>query len=106
MAAGHLKAGVTPAQAVADLNLVGSWLEKTYPKTDAQMSFALARPSLAGDLLGPPVRGFLVGLMVLAGMIFLAACANLFGLFSARAARLLRQGARRLAAGARRPRKP
>ena len=42
---GHLKAGVTPAQANADLNSVGSYLEKTYPKEDSQMSFALARPS-------------------------------------------------------------
>ena len=29
---GHLKAGVTPEQAAADLNSIGSWLEKNYPK--------------------------------------------------------------------------
>jgi hypothetical protein len=29
MVLGHLKAGVTPAQAVADLNSIGSYLEKT-----------------------------------------------------------------------------
>ena len=29
---GHLKAGVTPEQAVADLNSIGSDLEKSYPK--------------------------------------------------------------------------
>ena len=34
MVLGHLKAGVTPAQAVADLNSVGAYLEKTYPKDD------------------------------------------------------------------------
>ena len=33
---GHLKPGVTPAQAIADLNSIGSYLEKTYPKDDAQ----------------------------------------------------------------------
>ena len=104
MAAGHLKAGVTPAQAVADLNLVGSWLEKTYPKTDAQMSFALARPSLAGDMLGPPVKGFLTGLMLLAGLILLAACANLGSLFAARAADRSREVALRLALGSSRRR--
>ena len=42
---GHLKTGVTPAQAVADLNSVGSYLEKTYPKEDdGDMNFSLARP--------------------------------------------------------------
>jgi predicted permease len=104
MAVGHLKAGVTPAQAIADLNLVGSWLEKTYPKTDAQMSFTLARPSLAGDMLGPPVRGFLTGLMLLAGLILLAACANLGSLFAARAADRSREIALRLALGSSRRR--
>jgi len=33
MVFGHMKAGVTPAQAIGDLNSVGSYLEKTYPKT-------------------------------------------------------------------------
>ena len=32
MVMGHLKAGVTPEQAAADLNSIGSYLEKTYPK--------------------------------------------------------------------------
>ena len=34
MVLGHLKPGVTPAQAVADLNSVGAYLEKTYPKDE------------------------------------------------------------------------
>ena len=104
MALGHLKPGVTPAQAVADLNRIGSWLEKTYPKTDAHMSFTLARPSLVGDMLGPLVKGFLTGLMLLAGLILLAACANLGGLFAARAADRSREVALRLALGSSRRR--
>jgi MacB-like protein len=83
MVLGHLKAGVTPAQAIADLNSVGSYLEKTYPKTDANMTFSLARPSLIGDALGPAVKGFMTGMMLLAGLILLAACANLGSLFAA-----------------------
>jgi len=75
MVFGHLKTGVTPAQAVADLNSVGADLEKTYPKDDAQMTFPLTRPGLAGDWLGGPLRAFLAGLMLLAGLILLAACA-------------------------------
>jgi len=104
MAFGHLKPGVTPAQAIADLNSVGAWLEKTYPKTDAHMTFTLARPSLAGDLLGPPVKGFVAALTLLSAMILLAACANLGSLFAARAADRSREIALRLALGSSRRR--
>src|SRR5260370_8687349 len=82
----HLKAGVTPAQAIADLNSIGSYLETTYPKDDSHMTFSLARPGLLGDVLGRPARAFMTGLMLLAGLILLAACANLGGLFAARPA--------------------
>src|ERR1700680_1323426 len=41
MVLGHLKAAVTPSQAVADLNSIGSYLEKTYPKDDGTTSFFL-----------------------------------------------------------------
>ena len=100
MVLGHLKAGVTPSQAVADLNSIGSYLEKTYPKDDGQMTFSLTRPGLAGDWLGRPLRAFLMGLMLLAGLILLAACANLGSLFAARAADRSREVALRLALGA------
>ena len=100
MVLGHLKAGVTPAQAVADLNSIGSYLEKTYPKDDGHMSFSLTRPGLTGDWLGRPLRAFLTGLMLLAGLILLAACANLGSLFAARAADRSRELAVRLALGA------
>jgi predicted permease len=104
MVLGHLKAEVTPAQAVADLNSVGSYLERTYPKDDAYMTYSLARPGLAGSLLGPPVRGFMTGMMLLAGLILLAACANLGSLFAARAADRSREIALRLALGSSRKR--
>jgi len=104
MVLGHLKAGVTPAQAVADLNSTGSYLEKTYPKDDGNMTFSLTRPYLAGDWLGGPVREFLAGLMLLAGLILLAACANLGSLFAARAADRSREVALRLALGSSRRR--
>jgi predicted permease len=101
---GHLKPGVTVGQAIADLNAIGADLEKTYPKEDAQMFFALARPGLYGDYLGPVVQAFLLGLMVLAGLILVAACANLGSLFAARAADRSREVALRLALGASRSR--
>lgn len=99
MVLGHLKPGVTPAQAVADLNSIGSYLEKTYPKDDGQMTFSLVRPGLTGNWLGGPLRAFLTGLMLLAGLILLAACANLGSLFAARAVDRSREVAVRLALG-------
>ncbi len=104
MVMGHLKAGVTPAQAVADLNSIGSYLEKNYPVVDGEMTFSLARPGLYGDYLGRPVRAFVTALMLLAGLILLAACANLGSLFAARAADRSREVALRLALGSSRNR--
>jgi predicted permease len=104
MTMGHLKAGVTPAQAIDDLNSIGSNLAKTYPKEDSEVHFSLARPSLYGDFLGRPVREFLTGLMLLSGLILLAACANLGSLFAARAADRSREVALRLALGSSRQR--
>jgi len=97
---GHLKAGVTSAQAVADLNSIGSDLEKSYPKEDGQMSFALEHAGLPGGGFNVAIQAFLAGLMLLAGLILLAACANLGSLFAARAADRSREVALRLALGA------
>src|ERR1017187_3328391 len=94
LALGHLKAGVTPTQAIADLNSIGSYLEKTYPKVDGHVNFGLSRPSLFGDFLGRRGRAFVTGL------ILAAACANLGSLFAARAADRTREVALRLALGA------
>ena len=104
LALGHLKAGVTPAQAISDLNSIGSYLEKTYPKEYNQVRFSLSRPSLYDESLGSRVEAFLTGLMLLAGLILLAASANLGGLFAARAADRSREVALRLALGAKRGR--
>jgi predicted permease len=99
---GHLKAGVTPTQAVADLKAVGAYLEKTYPKEFAQKSFSLGHEGLSS--FGRAMRAFMTGLMLLAGLILLAACANLGSLFAARAADRSREVALRLALGASRMR--
>src|SRR6202012_2912940 len=56
------------------------------------------------NMLGGPVRAFLAGLMLLSGLILLAACANLGSMFSARAADRSREVALRLALGSSRSR--
>ena len=101
---GRLKEGVTPAQAIANLNSIGSDLEKSYPKDDVQMTFSLAHEGLPGDVFGRALQAFLTGLMLLAALILLAACANLGSLFAARASDRSREVALRLALGAGRPR--
>ena len=99
---GKVKPGVSAAQATEDLNTVGKWLAQTYPGDDEGVKFTLARPGLVGDMLGGPARAFMAGLMLLAGLILLAACANLGSLFAARSADRAKETAMRLALGSRR----
>ena len=101
---GRLKAGATPAQASEDLHSIAAFQAKAYPKDDDGISYSLARPGLLGNMLGGPVRAFLAGLMLLSGLILLAACANLGSLFSARASDRSREVALRLALGSTRAR--
>ncbi len=101
-AIGHLKAGISPAAATSDLNAIANSLAKTYPKSDDGLKFSLSRPGLVGNTLGRPTRAFLFGLMLLAGLILLAACANLGSLFAARAGDRAREIAVRIALGSRR----
>ena len=101
---GRLKPQVTAAQATGELNAIAADLKKAYPKDDDGMVFSLAQPGLAGDMLGGPVRAFVTGLMLLACLILLAACANLGSLFSARAADRAREIAMRIALGSTRAR--
>jgi predicted permease len=101
---GHLKPGVTPAQATADLNSVAAYLSKTYPNEDGGIRFGLAKPGLVGNMLGGPVKAFVAALMLLSGLILLAACANLGSLFAARASDRWREVSLRLALGSTRGR--
>ncbi|MGB6688986.1 MAG: ABC transporter permease, partial [Terracidiphilus sp.] len=99
---GHLKPGVTAEQASGDLNTIAASLRKMYPNDDAGLRFDLAKPGLVGDVLGRPARAFMLGLMLLAGLILLAACANLGSLFAAHASDRSREIAVRMALGSRR----
>jgi predicted permease len=100
---GHLRPGVTPAEAIADLDTVGAALAKAYPNEDSHENFTLVRPSMP-SVIGRPLRAFVSALMLLAGLILLAACANLGSLFAARASDRSREVALRLALGSSRNR--
>lgn len=96
---GRLRDGVTEAQAGADLRGIASRLGKQY-KDDEDATFRLSRPGLVGEYFLAPVRTFLFGMTLLAGMVLAAACANLGSLFAARAADRARELALRMALGA------
>jgi predicted permease len=95
----RLKDGVTTPQAQADLNAIATHIQRQYPKEEEKMAFKLTRPGLMGDFFGAPARGFLTGVFGLAGIVLLAACANLGSLFAARTADRTREIAIRMAVG-------
>ena len=97
---GRLKPGVSPARATADLNSIASDLARQYPLVNEGLHVGLTRPGLIGDSLGGPARAFAWGVLVLAGLVLLAACANLASLLTARAADRQREIVIRLSLGA------
>ncbi len=101
---GRLKPGVTSAIATSNLNAIAHQLAKEHPQTETNLAFELVQPGLLGNVLGGPLKAFAFGVMLLAGLVLLAACANLGGLFAARTADRARELAIRVAVGAARTR--
>jgi predicted permease len=95
----RIKDGVTMPQAQAELNTIAARMRQQYPKEEEKLEFKLTRPGLMGDFFGGPARGFLAGVLGLAGIVLLAACANLGSLFAARTADRAREIAIRMAIG-------
>jgi predicted permease len=95
----RIKDGVTAPQAQAELNAIATRIARQYPKDEEGLALKLARPGMIGDFMGGPARGFLAGVMGLAGIVLLAACANLGSLFAARTADRAKEIAIRMALG-------
>jgi predicted permease len=95
----RIKDGVTMPRIQAELDSIADTMARRYPKDEDDVRLKLARPGLVGDFIGGPARGFMTGVMVLAGIVLLAACANLGSLFAARTSDRQREIAIRLAIG-------
>src|SRR5271157_5792086 len=95
----RIKDGITLTQVQAELDTIAARIQRQDPAEEDGLEFKLARPGLVGDFLGGAARRFLAGVMVLAGIVLLAACANLGSLFAARTADRTREIAIRLAVG-------
>ena len=101
---GRLKPGASKTQALANLNTIAAQLAREHPDNNEGLQFKLAEPGLAGDYFGGPAKAFTLGVLGLAALVLLAACANLAGLLTARARDRQREIAIRLSIGARRAR--
>ena len=95
----RLKDGVAMPQVQAELNAIAARAAREFPKDEEKLTLKLTRPGLVGDFISDPTRAFLAGVMGLAGIVLLAACANLGSLFAARTADRTREIAIRLAIG-------
>ena len=100
---GRLKPGVTLGQANAEVRTIGAALEKDYPDANRGKNFSVVATSVfPGEI--EIIAGFLAVLLVIVGLVLVAACVNLAGMLLARAAARRREIAVRLAIGAGRAR--
>ena len=95
---GRLKPGVSLQQGTENLSAIARQLAKIHPE-DVSLDAHLVQPGLLGNGFGAPTRAFLFGIMFMAVLVLLAACANLASIFAARAADRSRELAIRLAIG-------
>jgi len=95
----RIRDGITLTQVQAELDTLAARIQHQNPAEEDGLEFKLARPGMVGDFLGGAVRRFMLGVMILAAIVLLAACANLGGLFAARTADRTREIAIRMAVG-------
>lgn len=85
MIVGRLRPGVRAQRAADNLNAIAQDLARRFPIQNSGIHLRLVQPGLLGDNLRGPAKAFLGGIMLLAGLALLAACANLASLLGARA---------------------
>lgn len=103
---GRLKPDVFVGEAETNLNAILHQLAPEYPSNLGYggASIKLTRPGLVGDAVGGPAEAFAFGVLALAGLVLLTACANLASTLTARGTDRQRELAIRLSIGAGRAR--
>jgi predicted permease len=94
---GRLKPGITQQQATQNMEAIARQMAKQYPD-DEGLTLTVHKPGPAGNSNDPTEKA-LLGMTLLAVLVLLAACANLAGIFAARAADRSSELAIRLAIG-------
>ena len=94
---GRLKLGITQQQATQNMGAIARQMAKQYPD-DEGLTLTVHKPGPAGNS-NDPTKQALLGMTLLAVLVLLAACANLAGIFAARATDRSNELAIRLAIG-------
>jgi predicted permease len=102
MVVGRLAPAVSAGAAAADLESISTILAREYPDSDTAAKFELTKPGLFTEAVRAPTRAMVTGVMILAILVLLTACANMGGLLAARIIDRTREIGIRLALGARR----
>ena len=101
--AGRLKPGITMTSAAPQLERIADGFARTYPATDRDRGFALAKLQRLGTSTSPQARNPLAAvsgmLVLMAALVLVVACLNLANLMLARSAARRKEMAIRLALG-------
>jgi predicted permease len=101
---GRLAPAVTREAALADLGAIAAALAREFPRDNEGLELSITPPGLFGAKARSGVAAFAAGVLALAVLVLIAACANLASLFAARVSDRGRELAVRLSIGAGRAR--